>query len=134
MFARTPGRGTMGIRTISAIQRCAPRKDNNGDQGEGAYPHKEWMGEMTTKQTILKAIREHCLECCGGSTNAVRHCTVKLPALQHCKLYPYRFGKDPDPARTGNNLKPSRIANESKEPSEQLEAEEKQTDLIDEIV
>lgn len=82
---------------------------------------------MTTKQTILKAIREHCLECRGGSVNAVRHC-YKLSGTKPCKLYPYRFGKDPD------ITKPSRIANETNKPSEHLEAKEKQTDLIDDVV
>jgi hypothetical protein len=54
---------------------------------------------MTTKGTILKVIREKCLDCCCGSSNEVDLCQVK------CVLYPYRFGKDPDPSRTGNNLK-----------------------------
>ena len=90
---------------------------------------------MTTKQTILKAIREHCLECCGGSTNAVRHCTpiIREAGMRECELYPYRFGKDLDPARNGKNLEHSRIADESDKPSEHLEAKEKQTVIIDEI-
>lgn len=38
----------------------------------------------------VKAIREFCLECCGGSSNDVRSCTAP-----HCQLYAFRFGKNP---------------------------------------
>lgn len=38
----------------------------------------------------IKAIREHCIECCGGSSNEVKLCT----AVQ-CPLYAFRFGKNP---------------------------------------
>jgi len=51
---------------------------------------------MTTKKRILHAIREHCIDCCGGSKEEVRLCTVS-----DCALYPFRLGKDPKPARKG---------------------------------
>lgn len=35
--------------------------------------------------TVLTAIRLHCLECSGGQRNLVEHCAVKS-----CKLRPYR--------------------------------------------
>ena len=38
----------------------------------------------------LKAIRAHCLECVGGSSDEVKLCTAPK-----CWLYPYRFGKNP---------------------------------------
>lgn len=38
----------------------------------------------------VKAIREFCLDCCGGSGTEVREC----PSL-NCALYPFRFGKNP---------------------------------------
>lgn len=38
----------------------------------------------------LKAIREHCIECCGGSAHE-----VKLCATGRCPLYAFRFGKNP---------------------------------------
>ena len=47
---------------------------------------------MTTKATILKAIREHCLECLGGSWYEVERCTAPW-----CSLHQYRFGNDPTP-------------------------------------
>lgn len=56
---------------------------------------------MTTKNTILKDIRGHCLECCCGSTKEVELCPVE------CSLKPFRFGKDPNPnpSRTINFVK-----------------------------
>lgn len=45
----------------------------------------------------LKAIRLKCLDCCCGSSNEVKLCTVK-----HCPLYPYRFGKNPNRQGIGN--------------------------------
>lgn len=38
----------------------------------------------------IKAIREFCLECCGGSSNDVKTCTAP-----RCPLYAFRFGKNP---------------------------------------
>ncbi len=40
--------------------------------------------------TPLKAIRLRCIDCCAGSVNEVRLCTV-----HGCPLYPFRFGKNP---------------------------------------
>ena len=41
-------------------------------------------------QSPIKAIRAKCLDCCCGSANEVRLCTIP-----DCALYPYRFGKNP---------------------------------------
>lgn len=41
--------------------------------------------------TPVKAIREKCLDCCGGSPQEVRLC----PA-QGCALHPFRMGKNPN--------------------------------------
>jgi hypothetical protein len=57
---------------------------------------------MTTKAVILKAIRNNCLDCSCGQANEVRLCH-----LQHCPLWPFRFGKDPTPSRRGFAAKPS---------------------------
>ena len=38
----------------------------------------------------VKAIREHCLDCCGGSALEVQTCTVTK-----CALHPFRLGKNP---------------------------------------
>lgn len=54
--------------------------------------------------TPLKAIRKHCLECCGGSRREVELCTANPkdiagsedPELYtSCSLYQYRFGTNP---------------------------------------
>jgi hypothetical protein len=49
--------------------------------------------EAIGHDTPLRAARRHCLSCCGGSANEVRHC----PASS-CALWPYRFGKRPTAA------------------------------------
>ncbi len=41
-------------------------------------------------KTPLKAIRENCLDCSGGSYHEVRICVI-----HNCPLYPYRLGKRP---------------------------------------
>lgn len=51
---------------------------------------------MTTKTEILKIIRANCIECSGGSRHEADLCTSTK-----CNLWPLRFGKDPNPARTG---------------------------------
>ena len=39
----------------------------------------------------LKAIRFKCLDCCCGSSNEVKLCTV-----EKCALYPFREGVNPN--------------------------------------
>jgi len=58
-------------------------------------------------RTPLKAMRAMCLECCGGSSQAVAECTANEQdiAAAHgagdeteytaCPLWPWRFGKRP---------------------------------------
>jgi hypothetical protein len=45
-----------------------------------------------TKSELLKVIRAHCLDCCCDQPSEVTRC-----GCPSCKLYPYRFGKDPTP-------------------------------------
>lgn len=44
---------------------------------------------MTTKTEILRTIKSHCTECCGGSEYEAKLCTCK-----ECHLYAFRTGKD----------------------------------------
>lgn len=44
----------------------------------------------TKRRTPIKAIREHCLQCSGGSSNEVKLCQIPT-----CPLYIYRIGKNP---------------------------------------
>ena len=48
------------------------------------------MTNKTKVLTPIKAIREKCLDCSGGSYREVRLCPV-----QNCALHPYRMGKRP---------------------------------------
>ena len=48
--------------------------------------------------TPIKAIRKHCIECCGGSHKEVRECN-----RVDCHLYPYRMGINPRRKGIGEN-------------------------------
>lgn len=48
------------------------------------------MVKKNKKSTPLRAIRQQCLDCCGGSAKEVKNCTGK-----ECSLYYYRFGRNP---------------------------------------
>ena len=48
---------------------------------------------MTTKATVLHAIRQKCLDCSCYQLAEVRDCPVT-----RCDLWPYRFGRDPEPS------------------------------------
>ena len=63
---------------------------------------------MTTKATILKAVRAQCSECMGNQPFLIEGCTSPK-----CSLYPYRSGNDPKPAKKGNadNLRKAQEAN-----------------------
>lgn len=50
---------------------------------------------MTAKQDILHVIRLKCLDCCCYQVGEVRKCPVTT-----CRLWPYRFGRDPNPSTT----------------------------------
>ena len=41
-------------------------------------------------KTPIKAIRELCIDCSGGSYKEVKYCVI-----QNCPVYPYRMGKRP---------------------------------------
>lgn len=43
-----------------------------------------------SKTNPVKAIREFCLDCCGGSSAMVKGCSAP-----DCALYAFRFGKNP---------------------------------------
>jgi len=46
--------------------------------------------EAAGVKTPVAAIRANCLDCCCGSTKAVRECPIS-----NCTLHPYRLGKRP---------------------------------------
>lgn len=48
------------------------------------------MEEQRIVTSPVKAIRHKCLDCSCGSSNEVKAC-----AIEHCPLYPFRFGKNP---------------------------------------
>lgn len=50
------------------------------------------------KITPVRAIRLKCLDCCCGNPYEVKLCPV-----EHCALYPYRHGKNPNRAGITNS-------------------------------
>ena len=49
-------------------------------------------GKKKTKMlSPVKAARNFCLDCMGGSSKEVHNCTSE----SRCPLYPFRFGNDP---------------------------------------
>jgi hypothetical protein len=59
-----------------------------------------------TKKTVLRAIREKCLDCCAGSHSEVRHCHLK-----DCSLWPFRMGKNPYHKRKISDKDKDRLKN-----------------------
>ncbi len=55
------------------------------------------------KQTPLRAIKKHCLECSGYEKKQVRECVIK-----DCVLFPYRQGKNP--SRKGSTIPKNAIS------------------------
>lgn len=45
---------------------------------------------MTTKNQLLKIVRQNCIECMGGQPSLVEGCTSPK-----CQYYEFRFGSDP---------------------------------------
>lgn len=45
---------------------------------------------MEYKTNPVKAIKDFCIDCCGGSYSTVKNC----PSVK-CSLHPYRLGKNP---------------------------------------
>lgn len=63
--------------------------------------------------TPIKAIRAKCLDCCCGSSNEVKLCTV-----EKCALWPYRLGHNPYRREISPEEKERRAANLRKNAAE----------------
>jgi len=50
---------------------------------------------MTTKAALLQSVRDKCLDCCCYQPGEVRKCPARA-----CPLWPFRFGRDPEPSPT----------------------------------
>jgi hypothetical protein len=57
---------------------------------------------MTTKASILSAIRQKCLDCSCHQPSEVRDCRITA-----CDLWPFRLGSDPAPSPNRGFAKPS---------------------------
>ena len=71
--------------------------------------------------TPIKAIRQHCLECCGGSAQVVKFCTCDGVNCTRCDLWPYRFGKRP---QTAAKIYGERFLDPNQMPSAEFSQEE----------
>ena len=54
--------------------------------------------------TPIRAIRQKCLECAGGSKRQVRCCDCGPGSRRPCSLHPYRMGKNPSRAGIGRAM------------------------------
>ena len=54
------------------------------------------MNTKPTPQELHAAIRDKCLDCCGGSRKEVMRCTME----DQCALWPYRLAEPREKART----------------------------------
>jgi hypothetical protein len=54
---------------------------------------------MGNKRPSVKVMRKYCLECMGGSKEAVKECET-----EDCLIHPYRFGKNPARAGKGQSV------------------------------
>lgn len=66
--------------------------------------------------TRSKAIRLKCLDCCCGSSNEVKLCTV-----EGCSLWPYRLGHSPYRKEMSQEEKEKRVGNLRKKAPENWE-------------
>lgn len=60
------------------------------------YPFRKFVAESpdishNTEEKPTRAVRQHCLICCGGERDEVRNCA----AGKTCTLWPFRFGVNP---------------------------------------
>jgi hypothetical protein len=49
---------------------------------------------MSEYKSPLKAIRDNCVDCSGGTLKEVRNCVI-----HNCPLYPFRMGRNPNRSR-----------------------------------
>lgn len=54
----------------------------------------------------IKAIRRHCVRCCGGAPSAVADC----PSAE-CALFPFRMGRNPHRAPASEKQKARALEN-----------------------
>ena len=52
--------------------------------------HRRVRAARFGKMPVLKAIKQKCLDCSGGSRTEVKQCVVRT-----CALYPFRLGRNP---------------------------------------
>ena len=67
------------------------------------------MAVKVPKSQLWKAIKEHCLECSGGSAHERKLCPV-----ERCPLWPYRNGHARKKSTTGDAIGDERHASGSK--------------------
>jgi hypothetical protein len=61
-------------------------------------------GFHTQGATALRATRRRCLDCSGYRVKEIRECK-----FANCSLWPFRFGKNPNRALSGDTLEIARI-------------------------
>jgi len=62
------------------------------------HPWRSGHRRPTGHNPLMREIRKHCVDCMGGSSEAVADCTST-----DCPLHPYRFGRNPKMAGRVND-------------------------------
>ncbi len=78
-------------RAAAALKRSLAETQSDENLAEEACSDLNRRPSATLKKnTPMRAIRAHCLDCTCGSYQEVQLCTAP-----ECPLYPFRFGKRP---------------------------------------
>jgi hypothetical protein len=93
-------------RTIWAHCHCCvqSRKDSDVENCTGhivfatGKPCPFYEYRTGNKRASVKIMRKFCLECGGGSKEAVKECSIN-----DCLIHPFRFGKNPSLAGKGKS-------------------------------
>ena len=88
----TPHRGAANPYLI-ASPHVADRGEKIGSNP--AFLSVETLRGLGQPETPMKAVRAHCVGCCGGSYAEANKCTAIA-----CPLWPYRMGRNPFHARS----------------------------------
>lgn len=93
--------------TIQAHCHCCvqSRKDSDVENCTGhivfatGKPCPFYEYRIGNKRPSVKVMRKFCLECEGGSKEAVKECSI-----DDCLIHPFRFGKNPTRAGKGQSV------------------------------
>ena len=97
------GRAQLRRHRRRAAERRGKRSDARPSGGDRRF-RRGRRAAVTTKAEVLHAIRQKCLDCSCHHPSEVRDCR-----LTACSLWPFRFGRDPEPSSRPRLRKTGRL-------------------------